>query len=46
MEHIRAGNVNVKKMITDRLSLSEVSRGFQLVAEAQDSIKVIIEPQR
>jgi L-iditol 2-dehydrogenase len=46
MEHIRAGNVNVKKMITDRLSLSEASKGFQLVAEAQDSIKVIIEPQR
>lgn len=46
MEHIRAGNVNVKKMITDRLSLSETSKGFQLVAEAQGSIKVIIEPQR
>ncbi len=46
MELIRSGHVNVSEMITDRLSLSETSKGFQLVAEAQGSIKVIIEPQR
>jgi L-iditol 2-dehydrogenase len=46
MELIREGHVNVSEMITDRLSLSETSKGFQLVAEAQGSIKVIIEPQR
>jgi len=28
------------------LSLAEVGHGFQLVANARDSIKVIIEPQR
>jgi hypothetical protein len=28
------------------LSLAEIGFGFQLVAGAQDSIKVIIEPQR
>lgn len=46
MELIRAGRIDVDKMITDRLSLSETGKGFQLVAEAQASIKVIIEPQR
>ena len=43
---IRAGTVPVRQMITHRLSLAETGLGFQLVAEAQDSIKVIVEPQR
>lgn len=43
---IRAGKVNVKDMITHRLALEEAGKGFQLVASAQDSIKVIIEPNR
>jgi L-iditol 2-dehydrogenase len=46
LELIRAHRVRVKEMITHRLSLEETSKGFQLVAEAQDSIKVIIEPQK
>ncbi|MBW2172300.1 MAG: zinc-binding dehydrogenase, partial [Deltaproteobacteria bacterium] len=46
MELIRAGRVNAKKMITNRFGLSETSKGFQLVAEAQRSIKVVVEPQR
>jgi L-iditol 2-dehydrogenase len=46
MELIRAGRVNAGKMITHRLSLAETDKGFQLVSQAQDSIKVIIEPQR
>ncbi len=46
MELIRAKRVKVNKKITHRLSLSETSKGFQLVAEAQESIKVIVEPQR
>ena len=46
MELIRAGRVKVGKMITDRFGLSETSKGFQLVAEAQQSIKVIVEPLR
>jgi hypothetical protein len=29
-----------------RLGLAETDLGFQLVARAQDSLKVIIEPQR
>jgi len=46
LELIRAGRIGVAKMITHRLSLSETSKGFQLVAEAQESTKVIVEPQR
>ncbi|MFH1327556.1 MAG: zinc-binding dehydrogenase, partial [Candidatus Bathyarchaeota archaeon] len=46
LELIRARKVRVREMITHRLSLSETGLGFQLVARAQDSIKVIIEPQR
>ena len=46
LELIRAGTLPVKQMITHRLSLAETGLGFQLVAEAKNSIKVIIEPQR
>jgi L-iditol 2-dehydrogenase len=46
MELIRAGKINAKGMITNRFGLSETSKGFQLVAQAERSIKVIIEPQR
>ncbi len=38
--------VNVKGMITHRLSLQEAQEGFRLVAEAGASLKVIIEPNR
>ena len=38
--------VNVRDMITHRLGLAEASLGFRLVAEAKDSLKVIIEPQK
>jgi len=44
LELIRAGTVPVCQMITHRLSLAETGLGFQLVADAQNSIKVIIEP--
>jgi L-iditol 2-dehydrogenase len=37
---------NVKDMITHRLSLSEAQEGFRLVAEAGQSLKVILEPNR
>ena len=46
LELIRAGTIPVRRMITHRLSLTETGVGFQLVAEARNSIKVIIEPQR
>jgi L-iditol 2-dehydrogenase len=44
LELIRARRVPVHEMITHRLSLAETGLGFQLVAEAGESIKVIIEP--
>ena len=43
---IRAHRICPDGMITHRLGLAETGLGFQLVADAQDSIKVIIEPQR
>lgn len=46
IELLKARRLIVKDMITHHLSLSEAGLGFQLVAKAQDSIKVIIEPQK
>jgi L-iditol 2-dehydrogenase len=46
IELIRARRVPVHEMITHRLSLEETGLGFQLVAKAGESIKVIIEPHR
>ncbi len=46
LELIQAGKIRVREMITHRLGLVETGLGFQLVAQAQDSLKVIIEPQR
>lgn len=46
LELIRARRVHIDEMITHRLGLAEAGLGFQLVADAQSSIKVIIEPQR
>ena len=46
LELIRLRRLRVKEMITHRFGLAETGQGFQLVAEARDSIKVIIEPQR
>ena len=44
LELIRAGKIRVQEMITHRLGLADTGLGFQLVARAQDSLKVIIEP--
>jgi L-iditol 2-dehydrogenase len=38
--------INVKDMITHRLSLQEAAEGFRLVATAGESLKVILEPNR
>jgi L-iditol 2-dehydrogenase len=46
LELIRTRAVRVREMITHRLGLAETGLGFQVVAEAKESIKVIIEPQR
>ena len=46
LDLIGAGRIRVREMITHRLGLAQTGLGFQLVARAQDSLKVIIEPQR
>jgi L-iditol 2-dehydrogenase len=46
LQLIQTKRVTVNEMITHRLGLAETVEGFRLVAEAHDSIKVIIEPQR
>jgi L-iditol 2-dehydrogenase len=46
LELISKNKVNIRDMITHRLSLAETGKGFQLVADAKNSIKVIIEPQK
>lgn len=42
---IRTGKIPAKAMITHRFSLDRIQEGFRLVAEAKDSLKVIIQPQ-
>jgi len=46
IELIRARRLPINEMVTHRLGLSETGLGFKLVAEAKESIKVIIEPHR
>jgi L-iditol 2-dehydrogenase len=46
IELIRNHRLPLREMITHRLPLAETGIGFRLVAEAKESIKVIIEPQR
>ncbi len=46
IELLRTRQVRVQEMITHRLGLAEAGVGFQLVADAKDSIKVILEPER
>jgi len=46
LELLRTRRVRVDDMITHRLPLAETPRGFALVAEGRECIKVIIHPQR
>lgn len=43
---MRSRSVSLIDMITHRLSLDEAGKGFRLVAGAEESIKVIIEPHK
>ncbi|HID50755.1 MAG TPA: alcohol dehydrogenase [Anaerolineae bacterium] len=42
---LQYGRIEVESFITHRLPLAETVKGFELTARAQDSMKVIIEPQ-
>ena len=46
LELIHARRLPVHDMITHRLGLSDTGLGFRLVAEAQDSVKIVIDPSR
>jgi L-iditol 2-dehydrogenase len=45
MELIDQKKVNITDMITHKLPLDEIQKGFQLVEEAGESLKVIINPE-
>lgn len=45
LELIRSKRVNVADMVTHRLPLEETGKGFKMVEQAGDSIKIIVEPQ-
>ncbi len=44
LELIKDGEINVKDMITDRVRLEDIQRGFKIAGEAGDSLKVIVVP--
>jgi L-iditol 2-dehydrogenase len=46
IELFKAKKINVLDMITHRFGLVDIQKGFDLVAQADKSIKVIIEPQK
>jgi len=46
LEMIASGRVQVGQMISHRLGLEDAGLGFKLTAEAQSSLKVIIQPQK
>jgi L-iditol 2-dehydrogenase len=46
LRYLATGKINVKDMITHRLPLREAQEGFKLTAEAGQSLKVILVPNR
>ncbi|MDP2928492.1 MAG: alcohol dehydrogenase catalytic domain-containing protein [Candidatus Omnitrophota bacterium] len=44
LELISSGKLNMNPLITHRLPLQKIQEGFRLVAEAKESLKVILEP--
>ena len=46
IELVRSKKVRVKDMITHRFGLDDIQKGFKLVRDARESMKVIIEPQK
>jgi L-iditol 2-dehydrogenase len=46
ISQLRRGRLPVREMITHWLGLGDAGLGFKLVADAKESMKVIIEPQR
>jgi L-iditol 2-dehydrogenase len=44
LELIRKGTINVKDMITDRVSLEDIQKGFKIAGGAGNSLKVVVVP--
>ena len=44
LELISSGKLDMNPLITHRLPLQKIQEGFRLVAEAKESLKVILEP--
>ncbi|MFH1347482.1 MAG: alcohol dehydrogenase catalytic domain-containing protein [Candidatus Margulisiibacteriota bacterium] len=42
---ITDGKINVLDMITHKLPLAEIEKGFKIVSEAKDSLKVVLSPK-
>ncbi len=46
IELIRAGNVEVRDLITHRYGLEEITKGFKAAGEGRNCLKVIIKPHK
>ncbi|MFA4956636.1 MAG: alcohol dehydrogenase catalytic domain-containing protein [Candidatus Methanoperedens sp.] len=44
LELIRNGKINVQDMITDRVSLEDIQKGFKIAGGAGNSLKVVVVP--
>jgi len=44
IELIQSDAESMRKMITNRVTLSDIQQGFKLVSEARDSLKVVVVP--
>ncbi len=44
LELISSGKLDMRPLITHRLPLQKIQEGFRLVAEAKESLKVVLEP--
>jgi L-iditol 2-dehydrogenase len=44
LELIKTGEINVKDMITHRVKLVDIQKGFRIAGEAKDSLKVVVVP--
>lgn len=44
IELIKSVKVNVRKMITHKIPLSDIKKGFQLASEGKNSLKVVVVP--
>ncbi len=44
LELIKDGKINVRDLITDRVRLDDIQKGFKIAGEARDSLKVVVVP--